>query len=201
MSDDVAPTGRILFGENLVGFLMTWGSMEMAIDQVIAVTYRYHNAEAVVTRLTPVTIEKKLQFLTDAAAKIPSASPFSETIESLVSRVKAEKDLRNTLVHGWPLKVEKNGTAHIVRLRPRQHEPHYELRVVKDRDWDRLMTTCAEVFALATILTFGLSPEDVARNEVENVGRAWFVKGAETFPASKQIRKLMKELLSSAPDD
>lgn len=187
--------GRRLFGERLVSFLHAWGSMEMQIDQSVALIYRHHDGEAA-RRQTPITIEKKLEFLTEAATKLVGVRPMSSVVDDLVSRVVAEKDLRNTLVHGWPAKIEANGAAHIVRLRPRLHEPRYELRVVEAKDWERLETTCWKVMTLNTMLIFGLVPKDVAQREIKNISQEWLTRGAETFPASKRIRGLLGELFA-----
>ena len=191
--------GERLFGERLVSFLQVWGSMEMQIDQSVALIYQHHEGDSV-GRQEPVTIEKKLEFLTEAAAKLAGVRPMSTVVDDLVSRVMAEKDLRNTLVHGWPVKVESNGAAHIVRLRPRRHQPQYELRIVRAKDWERLEITCRKVMALNVMLIFGLFPKGVAQSEVENASQDWLLKGAKTFPASKRIRQLLEELFADSSE-
>lgn len=199
LSDDVAPKGRVLFGEHLVDFLRTWGSMEQTIDGCVSLIYRYHDGRSVST-VNYTTIERKVGFLR-LCAKIPSVAPYASLIEEMAEIVMVEKAARNHIVHGWPVKIEKSGTAHIVLMRPNYENPEHILRVVDRKEWARLEKACFKVSALGLALTFGLLPEDVGRNEIENVSREWFEKGASLIPASKKVRDLYKEVLALDPKD
>lgn len=199
MSDDVAPKGQILFGERLVGFLRAWGGMEEAIGGCISLIYRYHDGRSVST-VNYTTIERKIGFLR-ACARLPSVAPHAALIEQIAVTVMREKDARNHIVHGLPIKVERSGTAHIILTRPNYENPEHLLRVVDRKEWGRLEEECWKVLTRAILLTFALLPEEVARNEVENIGSEWFVKGASLLPASKKVRNLYKELFTSRTKD
>ena len=173
--------------------------MEEALGGCISLIYRYHDGRSVST-INYTTIERKIGFLR-ACAKLPSVAPHAAIIEQIADVVMREKDARNHIVHGLPIKVERNGTAHIILLRPNFETPDHILRVVDWKEWDRLDEQCWKTLARAIKLTFALLPDEVARNEVENVGSEWFVKGASLLPASKKVRDLYKELFTGDPKD
>ncbi len=198
MSDDVAPKGRILFGGRLVDFLRAWGSMEQVIDVCVSLLYRYHDGRSVST-VNYTTIERKIGFLR-ACVALPSVAPYASVISELSDIVMQEKVARNHIVHGTPIKVEGNGTAHIVLMRPNFETPEHILRVVDRKEWDRLCKACLRVSTLAVVLTFALLPDDVVRNEIENVSSERFKQGADAIPASKKVRDLYKELFASRAD-
>lgn len=174
--------------------------MEQALDQCIALIYRLHNGRSLIP-VNVVTIEKKVEALR-AFANLPTVAPYKSLIDDITRIVTDEKAARNHIVHGMPIKVEKNGTAHIVLVRPNFDSPEHLLRVVDRKEWKRLREACWEVQTYAMILTFGLTPEDVKRNEIENAGRReWFVRGADTLNASKKVRNLYKDLWPDRTED
>jgi hypothetical protein len=184
-------------GDRFHGFLRAWGGAELLLDLCISQIYRHHNGREVDDQ-TPVTLERKLTFLKTAVATQESLTEFADVAMKAHRLLTDEKELRNLIVHGLPLKWERNGTVHFLRLEPNFESPRYRRRVVTPADWDRLDT--AAISAAAHLAFLGAVIASVGSNPGLNLSQEtfgeWFVKGAAAFPASKRLRQLFKELIT-----
>jgi hypothetical protein len=186
------PSGEI------ISFMRLWGIAESMLDHRISEIFRDHDGRAIDDQ-TPVTLERKLNFLKKSFTDIPALAPFQGHAFAIVSGFSAEKDLRNTIVHAAPIKIERNGAVHFVRVRPNFENPAYELRIVRPKDWARLQTVCTTLLVDLMILGSALNPGSPVLHQTQDEFREWLMEGAASFPASKRIRNLLQEIVSGVP--
>ncbi len=183
--------------ERLFSMLRTWGLAEATLDMVLVAIMRDHDTRQPRPPY-PATLEHKLKYLAEAVAMFPTLEAGSDWAAKANAKFKTEKTLRNSIVHGTPLKHEKNGTVHFMCLeRQKGRVPHYVVKVVRPKDWDRLFEASVAAFTYLSLLLFLVAPpEDELLNETEEGLRKRDIQFAAQFPGSKELRKLMHEVLS-----
>ncbi len=181
-----------------VQFLRAWGMAELALDGCIRLLFGRHNAKAIAPAY-PATLERKLEVLRVSHREFEQLADLRDLSEAIRAAFMAEKDLRNTIVHGFPLKIEDDGTAHMVRVT----KGNYTLRVVRPADWDRLDETTDRLLAWLLTLTTALNPEgsNAFLDLVQELGREGLVQSAAVFPGDKRLCRLLQEVFRSEAGD
>lgn len=178
-------------------FLRAWDGAEMLLDLCISQIFHNHNGRDMADQ-TPVTLERKLAFLKSAAITQSSLAHVADLAMKAHRLMTDEKELRNIIVHGVPLKQERNGTVHFLRLEPNFENPRYVLRVVRPMDWERLEVVAIEAAAQLSLLGTILAAEgcDPRLDMSQETFREWLMKGVAAFPASRHLRQLFEELIA-----
>ncbi|RAK60864.1 hypothetical protein DJ021_14115 [Phenylobacterium hankyongense] len=178
-------------------FLRAWGIAEMTLDMCIRTIFLKHEMRTPRPPV-PVTLERKLAYFMEAHETIPALAPMLDDARQIDARFMREKDLRNTIVHGAPIKYEHDGTVHFLLLRPHKGLPEYQLRTVRPKDWQRLQDNNIHLWLLLFIAVFCLDPPPDIDNP-KQTDRERSMQFAARFPGSKRLRRLLQEIVASRP--
>jgi hypothetical protein len=187
-------------GEPWANFLRSWRIVEYFLDVCIMTLFQRHG-DQISEKETPVSLDRRLRFLRLAYGEVEALRGFQGVAKRTIERLTAHQSLRNDIVHGFPMKIEPNGTTHIVWPQLRKQKIHYHLRVVTRRQWDDFAARNGAILGGLLLLYFGLHPEGMGLDEGENITRELTVKQLARLPASKRVRQLFEELASGLPDE
>jgi hypothetical protein len=148
--------------DRLFAMLRTWGLAELTLDMCLMAIMEKHDTRRPLPPY-PATLERKLEYLRETLRIFPSLAAGDRYAAKIDKLFTSEKTLRNIIVHSAPLRQEDNGTVHFLHLeRRRGGMPHYALRVVRPKDWDRLFVTSAQIVGYLYLLLFVASPPTIA---------------------------------------
>jgi len=190
-SDDKPET----HAERFFAALRLWGLVEALLDMCLLAILSRHETRQPLPSYPP-TLERKLDYLSEAFRLLPSLSEGGEIASKVDSLFRAEKGLRNDIVHGSPLDYEDDGSVHFMLLQRRKGAlPHYVLRTVTPKDWDRLSEVSIILFVeLVALLLFVHPISDDVAGLSEDSFRRWEIKSAGEIPGSRRLRELMQTL-------
>jgi hypothetical protein len=78
--------------------VVRWVMIEQNIDMTVAIVYRHCGGKALEKEI-PRSLDKKLQFLKKAFARVATLAPKRNEVRDLIQRIKAESSYRHDLVH------------------------------------------------------------------------------------------------------
>lgn len=100
------------FEERLAAFRSGWAMAEFMLGALVAAISR--NLSDTSSQGSPHTTAGTIEFFERSFSRVPEMRTREDHARSVVRIFRAEKDLRNTIIHAPVLKIERNGTAHFL---------------------------------------------------------------------------------------